>query len=648
MPSMRDYINLIDSYSKNQILLESYKDARKSFLDIENDEAVVDDYLNRFKNLSKQNKISGQNKDISYWIKQGWEDFKQFVDEAEKQYTKTQVKKRKAHDTSDSITLISGSEDSNIEIVAVPLTKNASCFYGKDTQWCTSVVSEDNRFGHYVGSGSILVYIITKDDKKYALVYDIINNNIEELRNSEDNLVNSNKVESNTGIEPELIVKQLKKYMNTLEKVSKKYRTTDAYTAYRYAKKTGKRFEEGEDVISEDTMISYFYAKNILKDRFYKAELKMGRGQFDDDTDEVNKYITRYIEEFQHSGERLKPLENYIFSVQTSTSLKGTYIQRLDGESIDENEEYIIDLLHNEEKMSYTKTFYLYLNNIIESNYYVEKLENFLSKINEADLKPIIDLLSDIKINPKATTVIYNYMIEHHSEFVKNMSNVQLLRALVESEYKGSMKKLLDYIDYDQIFESDNIVTTLLSRFIKNNGSKAIKDLKKYMNDEDWISWFKKSPIFEHRNMLQFIDADFPVNEIIRKIINIERQNNRNNVLEDFNPSQDVINKINDEVRDLMIEHNGKLINLFDVDNIDEELMNKSLETYPYNIKHIDNPTEQQIAKALKGAFDLDIEFELREHLDNIYMTLIKTINNNHSLSKYYRFLENELEKELE
>lgn len=52
-------------------------------------------------------------------------------------------------------------------MAVVPLTKEASCFWGKGTNWCTAATSSHNRFHDYHKDGHRLVVFILDNGKKY-------------------------------------------------------------------------------------------------------------------------------------------------------------------------------------------------------------------------------------------------------------------------------------------------------------------------------------------------------------------------------------------------------------------------------------------------------------------------------------------------
>ena len=146
-------------------LYESYKDAVNKFSQEESEE-TVNQYLDTFKQLSKKGIINGQEKDIGYWIQQGWYEFKEFVDSKSKEKTKSEVKKSKKKDAIIAY-------DTDDKMVVIPLTKDASCFYGKNTKWCTAATESENNFVEYFYINKIiLIYVFMKETgEKYAVAY---------------------------------------------------------------------------------------------------------------------------------------------------------------------------------------------------------------------------------------------------------------------------------------------------------------------------------------------------------------------------------------------------------------------------------------------------------------------------------------------
>ena len=57
-------------------------------------------------------------------------------------------------------------------LIIIPHTKEASCYYGKGTQWCTAATSSNNMFDAYNGSGDLYILIDKKVNEKYQFHFE--------------------------------------------------------------------------------------------------------------------------------------------------------------------------------------------------------------------------------------------------------------------------------------------------------------------------------------------------------------------------------------------------------------------------------------------------------------------------------------------
>lgn len=166
-------------------LFESFKDAKRLFAN-ETDRETVESYIETFRDLAKRNIARGQEKDISYWIRQGWQPFKGFVDSKKNEWTGKDIKKRRAVTNNDQIVI----ENTDQRTIVIPLTKNAACKWGKHTDWCVSALSDDNAFFDYLvyqKSASIMILLDDSngEEHRYTALYDMANNKFTELHGSE-------------------------------------------------------------------------------------------------------------------------------------------------------------------------------------------------------------------------------------------------------------------------------------------------------------------------------------------------------------------------------------------------------------------------------------------------------------------------------
>ena len=175
------------------ILDESFKDAQAKFSNTANPDEVKQ-YIDKFKELSKRNIIKGQDKDIGTWIKGDWDSFKKFVDSNSAVVTNRQSK---VEQKKDSIVVY---KDNNKQVV-VPLTKEASIQYGKNTDWCTAYTKAPNQFIKYFYTNKLtLFYVLFKDGNKYACVFQPKQPNTIECFDQEDKTMYFVDFEEATGI----------------------------------------------------------------------------------------------------------------------------------------------------------------------------------------------------------------------------------------------------------------------------------------------------------------------------------------------------------------------------------------------------------------------------------------------------------------
>jgi hypothetical protein len=150
-----------------EILKEGYKEAQKEFAEKSSTEEAKE-VIQKFKELVNKNQVKNQERNIDYWRKQGWEQFKQFTNQKYAQPTITQIKRKK--EVGRSITL----EENDKWLIVIPLDKDASCFHGKDTDWCTTKPFESHFERYFYEQRFTLIYFIRKSDlEKWAIAYEL-------------------------------------------------------------------------------------------------------------------------------------------------------------------------------------------------------------------------------------------------------------------------------------------------------------------------------------------------------------------------------------------------------------------------------------------------------------------------------------------
>lgn len=121
---------------------------------------TIIDFLKRFDILASHGFI--QNKDIN-----SYNDLFSFIDvvgKADKKLIAAKEQKEKENKANKVF-------ENEKYLVVEPLTKEASCKYGRGTKWCTASLNDDNAFKQETDEGNRLFYIFNKANKeKYAML----------------------------------------------------------------------------------------------------------------------------------------------------------------------------------------------------------------------------------------------------------------------------------------------------------------------------------------------------------------------------------------------------------------------------------------------------------------------------------------------
>ena len=269
---------------------EDFKTTASKFVASGTDTTEVDNYINRFKILNKNQRLSGEQKNIDFWGKKPFAEFKDFVISIEAVKTKSASEK----DTGTFLTI----PDSNWNII-IPTDKSASCFHGSGTDWCTSKVSQEHFEEYFYDKNIILVYLINKETKKekYAMALNKDKEGIHEFFNLKDEKITKQQLSKKTSLDINKLIKQvleLNLEIETQRKASKKLNL--AYTlkdlthpdkeieqriinsgnaeyAYDYAYRILKGpFKAAEAVIAKNVDYAYDYALNVLEGPFKAGE----------------------------------------------------------------------------------------------------------------------------------------------------------------------------------------------------------------------------------------------------------------------------------------------------------------------------------------------------------------------------------------
>jgi len=138
-------------------LTEGYKEVQQKFSQ-EADPTKVAAAFDVFKKLVSANRIAGQERNIDWWGNQGWAAFIEYVTAIDERPSSSEQKMRKNKGTSHVI------EESADWFIVVPLDKDASCFYGKKSSWCTTKPTQAHFESYFRSKAITLVYFFRQSD----------------------------------------------------------------------------------------------------------------------------------------------------------------------------------------------------------------------------------------------------------------------------------------------------------------------------------------------------------------------------------------------------------------------------------------------------------------------------------------------------
>jgi hypothetical protein len=195
-------------------LVEGYKEVTQRFAQ-EADPQAVQQMINKYRDLVNRNQVQGNERNIDWWGKQGWQSFAKFVDAKTQQPSQTQQKKRKSVGNSHVL------EETNEWLIVVPLDKDASCFHGKGTDWCTAKPQQDNFEQYFRDDNVTLIYFLQKQTgKKWACA--VHAEGKEEWFDINDKSIRISDFSKQTGISLETANKYVSMVLDRSSDVSKK------------------------------------------------------------------------------------------------------------------------------------------------------------------------------------------------------------------------------------------------------------------------------------------------------------------------------------------------------------------------------------------------------------------------------------------
>jgi len=251
-----------------EFIIEDYKTAKVAFVNQGINPDDVTQALTDYKSLVTRNQFKDQEKNIDWWVKnKPWAEFKQAVEKQIITPSTTQIKRA---------TLSGNAIDLSNELglqgkwqIVVPLDIDASCHYGKNTDWCTA--KRTPLYGSYIAKGTILIYCqYLKTNKKWAI--SVIGNRAQAYT-ANDYPMEDGQFDKATGLNIDTIVSAAKKHLGEILSARDKLIKIDPWVAYPYVRDILKqRSPELEKVVMQDPMAAARYARDVINGEWPEAE----------------------------------------------------------------------------------------------------------------------------------------------------------------------------------------------------------------------------------------------------------------------------------------------------------------------------------------------------------------------------------------
>lgn len=202
-----------------ELLVEGYKEAQLEFTNASDPESAQD-AINTYKQLVTKNQVQGNERNIDWWRKQGWDAFNKFVTTKATEPTKSDIKRKRI--AGKSITL----QEDDTWLIVIPVDKDASCFHGKNSDWCTTKTNQSHFEQYFYNKQVTLIYCLNKlNAGMWAIAY---HNDVDqvELFDQKDKSLDEPEFREQTGLSVSTLLDLAKKddVANTLGSVRGEYK----------------------------------------------------------------------------------------------------------------------------------------------------------------------------------------------------------------------------------------------------------------------------------------------------------------------------------------------------------------------------------------------------------------------------------------
>jgi hypothetical protein len=181
-----------------EILFEDFKTAKQKFLDNGVDDYDIDNVFNEYKKF--RIRMNPPYNNIDWWARNSdFASLKTYVRDISGIPSSREMKKSK---TGKTIILMENEK----WLIVIPLDKDASCFHGRETDWCTTKPFQNYYEQYFYKSEITLIYCLDKKSgNKWAIA---AHSDISEREffDRSDNSISSDDFKKQTGLDPDEII----------------------------------------------------------------------------------------------------------------------------------------------------------------------------------------------------------------------------------------------------------------------------------------------------------------------------------------------------------------------------------------------------------------------------------------------------------
>lgn len=241
-----------------------FKDETIKQYPMQNIEKEVDATINSFKAAVSKGFLTGQEKDINYWRKNGG--FSALHDKLLS--TSNNMSKREGKILAKKADVIQLTDTPNYNVI-IPLSPEAARMYGAGTKWCVSSKDPDhfnNYFANYNTLGRLVIIFLPKTKDLPKLAAAIISDKEVVLYDDTDTQVNTNKFNEMLGDDVSKIESLARSHMNQKDAAILKLAKTNRFMAIRLVEAKQIDPETVKDVLLSDIAGAVIYLQFGGKD----------------------------------------------------------------------------------------------------------------------------------------------------------------------------------------------------------------------------------------------------------------------------------------------------------------------------------------------------------------------------------------------